>query len=245
MVENKQFVKCPVSLLASKMSSDAKILCLLLIQEAWEQETRGGKKDEAVMTNRKITEILGWGKNKPVNVIKELISNGYVSQSKIITKEGHRTYKYHVNASVQPSASKVDVSAFDVDEKFSNCVGTLEKDKAKGEVRAESPKSETKGKNEVVEVFNYDQPFEFDENTEYWEKGLEHVDEKTFNNFLLRRFPENENAFDAMIKRMKDDNKIGWQTYADGTSRYNVYQITKDEYDRYYNEAVSKCLMAV
>lgn len=142
-------------------------------------------------------------------------------------------------------AKSTVVADVEIDEQFSNCIGTIERGTENQKEEAVVPSEETKAKNEVVDVFNYDQPFEFDENTEYWEKGLEHVDEKTFNNFLHRRFPKNENVFDAMIKRMKDDNKIGWQTYADGTSRYNVYQITKDEYDRYYNEAVSKCLMAV
>lgn len=241
MVNNGQFVKCPASLLQSKISSDAKILYLLIVQASWEQGTRGGNKDEAVMSNRMISEALGWGKNKPTKVIKELISNHLVNQTNVITKEGHKTFRYHINAI--NSDEKMD-------EQFSNCVGTIEQGddnqaERKVEEKAECKAEEKKADNEVAEMFNFDQSFEFDENVDYWEKGMEHVDEDTFNKFLVRRFPKNDNVFNVMIERMNDNNKIGWQKYADGKYRYNVYPITKNEMNGYYHDAVRKCAVAV
>lgn len=249
MTENKQFVKCPVSLLASKMSSDAKILYLLLAKEAWEQETRGGKKDEAVMSNRKISEALGWGKNKPTKVIKELISNGYVRQMNVITNDGHKTFRYHILASIKSDETiKNDVAVVDdveIDEQFSNCIGTIEQgtedQKEESKSEAVKPSEDKKADNEVAEMFNYDQSFDFDENVKYWEKGIEHIDEKGFDKFFLRRLPKNDKVFGAMIGKLRNNNKFGFKKYADGKYRYNVYPITQNEMNRYLRE----CAVAV
>lgn len=249
MVNNGQFVKCPASLLKSKISSDAKILYLLLVQASWEQGTRGGNKDEAVMSNRMIFEALGWGKNKPTKVIKELISNHLVNQTNVITKEGHKTFRYHICAQVKsednPKNDVAVVADEKMDDQFSNCVGTIEQGDEKVEGKAECKAEEKKADNEVAEIFNYDQSFEFDDTVDYWEKGLEHVDEDTFNKFLVRRLPKNNDVFYSMVEKMIADKKIGWKKYSDGKMRYNVYQITKDEYDDFYHDAVRKCAVAV
>lgn len=254
MVNNGQFVKCPASLLKSKMSSDAKILYLLLIQASWEQGTRGGNKDEAVVSNRMISEALGWGKNKPTKVIKELISNHLVNQTNVLTKEGHKTFRYHICAQIKSDDSqKNDVAVVDdveMNEQFSNCIGTIEqgdddqKAEIKVEEKAECKAAEKKADNEVAEIYNFDQPFEFDDTVDYWEKGMENVDEDTFNKFLVRRFPKNDNVFNSMIDKMIANKKIGWKK-TDGKMRYNVYQITNDEYDKCYHDAVRKCAVAV
>ena len=258
MDKNGQFIKCPASLLKSKMSSDAKILYLLLSQVSWEQGTRGGKKNEAVMSNRMISEALGWGKNKPTKVVKELLSNGYINQTNVITKDGHKTFRYHICTSFKSDETqKNEVAVVDdveMDESFSNCIGTIEQgtENPNEESKTETPKLETvesseekKSDNEVAEMFNYDQSFDFNENVDYWEKGMEHVDEDTFNKFLVRRFPKNDKVFNVMIERMNDNNKIGWKKYADGSYKYNVYPITKNEMNGYYNDAVRKCAVAV
>lgn len=252
MVNNGQFVKCPASLLKSKISSDAKILYLLLVQGSWEQGTRGGNKDEAVMSNRMISEALGWGKNKPTKVIKELISNHLVNQTNVITKEGHKTFRYHICAQVKsednPKNDVAVVADEKMDDQFSNCVGTIERGddnqaETKVEEKAECKAEEKKADNEVAEIFNYDQSFELEENVNYFEKGIENADEETICDVFLKRLPSKE--YDEMISLMKEDNKIGWKKYADGTVKYNVYPITIREANDYYKEAKSKCAMAV
>lgn len=137
------------------------------------------------------------------------------------------------------------VDDMDIDNQFSNCVGTIEQGDEKVEGKAECKAEEKKADNEVAEIFNYDQSFEFDDTVDYWEKGLEHVDEDTFNKFLVRRLPKNNDVFYSMVEKMIADKKIGWKKYSDGKMRYNVYQITKDEYDDFYHDAVRKCAVAV
>ena len=144
----------------------------------------------------------------------------------------------------------VDDMDIDIDNQFSNCVGTIEqgdddqKAEIKVEEKAECKAAEKKADNEVAEIYNFDQPFEFDDTVDYWEKGMENVDEDTFNKFLVRRFPKNDNVFNSMIDKMIADKKIGWKK-TDGKMRYNVYQITNDEYDKCYHDAVRKCAVAV